>query len=101
VASRDAKGARVLPALDVPSTVPVALMRRHHFSTTLTEIYTPSRPNERCLVDHLCVRGANALRVHREKVAYYEKEAADVSNKVDKRKRQCDGAVGGLGCGEF
>jgi hypothetical protein len=35
-----------------------------------------------------------------EKVAYYETAAADVSNKVDKRKRQRAGAVGGLGCGE-
>jgi hypothetical protein len=33
-------------------------------------------------------------------VPSYEKEAADVSNKVDKRKRQRVGAVGGLGCGE-
>jgi len=40
------------------------------------------------------------LRVHMEKVAYYETAAADVSNKVDKRKRQRAGAVGGLGCGE-
>ena len=35
-----------------------------------------------------------------EKVAYYETAAADVSNKVDKRKRQRAGAVGGLGCEE-
>jgi hypothetical protein len=35
-----------------------------------------------------------------EKVAYYETAAADVSNKVDKKKRQRAGAVGGLGCEE-
>jgi hypothetical protein len=35
-----------------------------------------------------------------EKVAYYETAAADVSNKVDKKKRQRARAVGGLGCGE-
>jgi hypothetical protein len=33
-------------------------------------------------------------------VAYCEKEAADVSNKVDKWKNHRAGAVGGLGCGE-
>jgi hypothetical protein len=33
-----------------------------------------------------------------EKVAYYETAATDVSNKVDKRKRQRAGVVGGLGC---
>jgi hypothetical protein len=35
-----------------------------------------------------------------EKVANWETAAADVSNKVDKRKKQRAGAVGGLGCGE-
>jgi hypothetical protein len=35
-----------------------------------------------------------------EKVAYYETAAADVSNKVDTRKRQRAGAAGGLGCGK-
>jgi hypothetical protein len=40
------------------------------------------------------------LIVHREKVAYYGTAAADVSSKVNKRKRQRAGAVGGLGCGE-
>jgi hypothetical protein len=35
-----------------------------------------------------------------KRAAYYEKEAVDASNKVDKWKRQCFGAVGGLGCGE-
>jgi hypothetical protein len=35
-----------------------------------------------------------------EKAAYLETTATDVSNKVDKRKRQRAGAVGGLGCGE-
>jgi hypothetical protein len=36
VASLDAKGARGLPALGISSNVPVAIARRHHFSTTLT-----------------------------------------------------------------
>jgi hypothetical protein len=42
----------------------------------------------------------DALRPQREKVAHYGKEAVDVRNKVDKWKRQRDGAVHGLGCGE-
>ena len=33
-------------------------------------------------------------------MAYYETAATDVSNKVDTRKRQRVGAVGGLGCEE-
>jgi hypothetical protein len=43
---------------------------------------------------------AGSLRVHKDKVAYYENEATDVSKKVDMSKRHRVGAVGGLGCGE-
>jgi hypothetical protein len=48
--------------------------------------YTPTRPYERCQVVRLRGRGANALQVHREKVACYKKETTDVRNKVDKSR---------------
>ena len=40
------------------------------------------------------------MRVHMDKVAYYGSAATDVSNRVDTRKRQRVGAVGGLGSEE-
>ena len=61
-------------------------------------VYTLARPHKRHQAARLRGRGANEFREHKDnKVVYFEKEVADVRNKVDTRKKQRACALGGLG----